>query len=93
MAISEKNEEQGVGGELPGQPFTGEQATVLQQLLRFQSDIEAQGRQVVLAAKPIAEALDNGGSVSPEMMSHLKAQLLLTHLQLDELEQLLDSIA
>ncbi|MFL5658752.1 MAG: hypothetical protein ACJ8CB_31770 [Ktedonobacteraceae bacterium] len=93
MSIIKNSNEQGVGGELPEQPFTGEQETALQQLLRFQSDIEGQGRRVALAINPIAEALDNGGTVSPEMMSHLKAQLLLAHLQLDELEQLLDAIA
>ena len=46
-----------------------------------------------MAVNPIAEALDKGGNVSPEMMNHARAQLLLAHLQLDELEQLLDVIA
>ena len=93
MSISENGKEQGMEDDPAGQQITGEQATALQQLLRLQRDIEWQCHRVAMAVNPIAEALDNGGSVSPEMMSHLKAQLLLTHLQLDELEQLLDSIA
>ena len=40
----------------------------------------------------LAEALDKDGNVSPEMMSHVKAQILRAHLQLDDLKQLLDSI-
>ncbi len=79
-------------GELPGQQFTGEQPTAFQQLLRLQSAIEGQGHRVAMAVNPIAEALDKGGNVSLEMMNHVKAQILLAHLQLDELEQLLDSI-
>ena len=67
--------------ELPGQ-----------QLLRLQSAIEGQGHRVAMAVNPIAEALDKGGNVSLEMMNHVKAQILLAHLQLDELEQLLDSV-
>lgn len=67
-------------GELPGQ-----------QLLRLQSAIEGQGHRVAMAVNPIAEALDKGGNVSLELMNHLKAQILLAHLQLDELEQLLDA--
>ena len=93
MSIIKNSNEQGVEGELPEQPFTGEQAAALQQLLRLQSDIEGQGHRVALAINPIAEALDYGETLSLEMMSHLKAQLLLAHLQLDELEQLLDAIA
>lgn len=68
-------------GELPGQ-----------QLLRLQSAIEGQGHRVAMAVNPIAEALDKGGNVSLEMMNHVKAQILLAHLQLDELEQLLDAL-
>ena len=68
-------------GELPGQ-----------QLLRLQSAIEGQGHRVAMAVNAIAEALDKGGNVSLEMMNHVKAQILLAHLQLDELEQLLDSL-
>jgi len=79
-------------GELPGQQFTGEQPTAFQQLLRLQSAIEGQGHRVAMAVNPIAEALDKGGNVSLEMMNHAKAQILLAHLQLDELEQLLDSV-
>jgi hypothetical protein len=79
-------------GELPGQQFTGEQPTAFQQLLRLQSAIEGQGHRVAMAVNPIAEGLDKGGNVSLEMMNHVKAQILLAHLQLDELEQLLDSL-
>jgi hypothetical protein len=70
----------------------GEQVTTFQRLLRSQSDIEGQGHRVAMAVKSIAEALDKGGNVSLEMMSHAKAQILLAHLQLDDLEQLLDSV-
>ena len=70
----------------------GEQVTAFQRLLRSQSDIEGQGHRVAMAVKSIAEALDKGGNVSLEMMSHAKAQILLAHLQLDDLEQLLDSV-
>lgn len=70
----------------------GEQVTAFQRLLRSQSDIEGQGHRVAMAVKSIAEALDEGGNVSLEMMSHAKAQILLAHLQLDDLEQLLDSV-
>jgi hypothetical protein len=62
------------------------------QLLRLQSDIEGQGHRLARAINPIAEALDKGGNVSLEMMNHVKAQILLAHLQLDELERLLDSL-
>ena len=41
----------------------------------------------------LAEALDKGGNVSPEMISHVRAQILLAHLQLDDLERLLASLA
>ena len=92
MSNTQNSNEQGMDGELPGQPFTGEQATALQQLLRFQSDIEGQGHRLATAVNPIAEALDNRGNVSLEMMNHVKAQILLTHLQLDDLEQLLDAL-
>ena len=70
----------------------GEQVTAFQRLLRSQSDIEGQGHRVAMAVKSIAEALDKGGNVSLEMMSHAKAQILLAHLQLDDLEQLLESV-
>jgi hypothetical protein len=87
MSKTKNNKEEGMEGELPG-----EQAAPFQQLLHLQSDIEGQGHRVAMAVKPIAEALDKGGNVSLEMMNHVKAQILLAHLQLDELEQLLDSI-
>jgi hypothetical protein len=45
-----------------------------------------------MAVNPIAEALDTGGNISPEVMNHVKAQILQSHLQLDDLEQLLVSI-
>jgi hypothetical protein len=76
----------------PGQQPTGEWETVFQKLLRLQSDIEGQGHRVATAIKPIAEVLDKGGNVRLNMISHVKAQILLAHLQLDDLEQLLDTI-
>ena len=91
MSSNEERNEQERGDPL-GEPLTGGQATALQQLLRLQSDIEEQGHQVAMAVKPITEALDKGDNVSREMMSHVKAQILRAHLQLDDLEQLLDSI-
>jgi len=92
MANSENITNQGMEDDPPEQQLTGEQATALQQLLRLQSDIKGQGHWVAMAIKPIAEALDNGGNVALEMIIHVKAQILLAHLQLDDLEQLLDSI-
>ena len=92
MSNSEKSNEQGMEGELPGQQFTGKQETAFQQLLRLQSDIKRQGHLVTMAINPLVEALNNGGNVSLEMMNHVKAQILLAHLQLDELEQLLGAI-
>jgi hypothetical protein len=80
MSKTENIEEPGMKGELPGQ-----------QLLRLQSEIEGQGHRVAKAVNPILEVLDKGEIVSLEMMSHLKAQILLAHLQLDELGQLLES--
>jgi hypothetical protein len=92
MSNSENINEQGMEGELPGQQFTSKQETAFQQLLRLQSDIKRQGHLVTMAINPLAEALNNGGNVSLEMMNHVKAQILLAHLQLDELEQLLHAI-
>jgi len=92
MSNIENINKQDMEGDLPGQQLTGEQTTAFQQLLRLQSDIEGQGHRVAMAINPIAEALDKSGNVSLGMMIHIKAQILLAHLQLDELEQLLDSI-
>lgn len=92
MTNSENTNQQGMVDDPAGQQLAGEQATALQQLLRLQSDIEGQCHRVAMAINPIAEALDKGGSVSLEMISHVKAQILLAHLQLDDLEQLLDTI-
>ena len=92
MSSTENVNEQDIEDDPPGQQLTGEQATAFQQLLRLQSDIEGQGQRVAMAINPIAEALDKGGKVSPEMINHVKAQILLAHLQLDDLEQLLDSV-
>ena len=92
MSNIENINKQGMEGELPGQLFTGEQATAFEQLLRLQSDIEGQGQRVAMALNPIVEALNNGENVRLEMMNHVKAQILLAHLHLDDLEQLLDSI-
>ncbi len=44
------------------------------------------------AVQPIAKALDIGGKVSLEMISHVKAQILRAHLQFDDLEEVLDSL-
>ena len=92
MLNIENSNDQGREGELPGQQFTGEQETAYQQLLRLQSDIERQSHLVTMAVNQLAEALNDGGNVSLEMMNHVKAQILLAHLQLDGLEQLLDSL-
>jgi hypothetical protein len=92
MSNIENINTQDMEGELPGQQFTGDQATAFQQLLRLQSDTEGQGHRVAMALNLIAEALDKDGNVSLEMMNHVKAQILKAHLQLDDLEQLLDSI-
>ncbi len=92
MSNSENRNEQGMEGELAGQRPTSEQAAASQPLLRCQSDIEGQSHRVAMAINSIAEVLDNGGNVSLEMMNHVKAQILKAHLQLDDLEQLLDSI-
>ncbi len=92
MSDTRNSNEPGIEGELLEQQFTGEQATAFQQLLRFQSDIEGQGHLVAMALNPLAEALDNGGNVSLEIMNHVKAQILRAHLQLDDLEELLDSL-
>ena len=91
MSSTENSNKQGMEGERAGRQLTGEQATAFQQLLRLRSDIEEQSRRVALALNPIAEAFDNGGNVSREMMSHLKAQILRVHLHLDDLKQVLDS--
>ncbi len=92
MSSTENVNGQGMEDDPPGQQLTGEQATAFQQLLRLQSDIEGQGHKIAMAIKSIAEALDRSGNVSREMISHVKAQILLAHLQLDDLEYLLDSI-
>ena len=92
MSNSESSNKQGMEGELLEQQLTGEQATAFQQLLCLQSDIEGQCHRVAMALNPIAETFDNGGNVSLEMMDHVKAQILRAHLQLDDLEELLDSI-
>jgi hypothetical protein len=93
MSNSENINTQGMEGDPPGQQFTDDQATAFEQLLRLQSDIEGQGHRVAMAVNLIAETLDKGGNVSLEMMNHVKAQILKAHLQLDELEQLLASLA
>jgi hypothetical protein len=94
MSNTEKSDErQGMPGDPPGKPLSGEQATALQRLLSFQSHVEEQARQVALAAKRITEALGNGGDITPEMQSHVKAQILKAHLQLDDLEEWLGSIS
>ena len=51
MSNIENSNDQGREGELPGQQFSGEQVTALQQLLRYQSDIEGQGQRVTHRAQ------------------------------------------
>ena len=92
MTNTESINKQRMEDDPPGQQLTGEQATTFQQLLRLQNDIEGQGHRVAMAINPIAEALDKGGKVLHEMINHVKSQILLAHLQLDDLEQLLDSV-
>jgi len=92
MSNSDNRNEQGMEDELLEQQLTGEQATAFQQLLRLQRDIEGQGHRVARAVQPIAEALDRGGNISLEMISHTKAQILRAHLQFDDLEEVLDSL-
>lgn len=91
MSSTEKSNEQ-EWEDPPGKPFAGGQETVRQQLLSFQSDIEEQNYRVAMALKPLIEALDKGENISREMRSHVKAQILKAHLQLDDLVQALDSI-
>ena len=91
MSRQVNNNGRGMEDDPPEQQVNGEQATALQQLRHLQSDIEEQCRQIAMAINPLSEALCNGGGVSPEMMGHVKAQLLKAHLQLDDLEQLLDT--
>ena len=45
-----------------------------------------------MAVDLITAALSSGGTVTSEMMSHVKAQILKAHLQLEDLEQALNSI-
>jgi len=74
--------------------YSGEDSrlTALEQLLCWQREIEAQGQRVAMALTPIPEALEKGGDVSREMMTHAKTQILKAHLQLDDLKQVLDSM-
>jgi hypothetical protein len=92
MSNPKNTREQGMEDDPPGQKLTDVQATPFQKLLHLQSDIEGQGQRVAMTIKPIAERLDKDGNVPLEMISHAKAQILLAHLQLDDLEQLLDTI-
>jgi hypothetical protein len=80
-------------GDLAGESLDFGKVTALQRLLRLQSDIEAQGHRVMMAVTQITAALANGENVSHEMRSHVKAQILKAHLQLDDLVQVLDSLA
>ena len=89
MSSSEESNEQQKGDLLSG----SRQVTTLQRLLCLQSDIEAQDHRVMMAVTPITAALANGKNVSHEMRIHVKAQILKAHLQLDDLEQVIDSLA
>jgi hypothetical protein len=84
--------EKDIEDELSERQIISEQVSVYQQLLRLQSDIERQGDQVTGAINQIVETIDNDRNIPPEMMNHLKAQILLAHLQLDELRESLDLI-
>jgi hypothetical protein len=91
--LSTKNSnQQDRKGDRPQHQLTVEQATAFQQLSQLRSDIEEQCQRVAIALNPIAESLINGGNVSPDMMNHVKAQILKAHLQLDDLMDLLDSL-
>jgi hypothetical protein len=92
MSSSEESNEQERGDPLSESPDFG-QVTALQQLLRLQSDIEAQGHRVMMAVTPISAALANGENVSHEMRSHVKTQILKAHLQLDDLVEVIDALA
>jgi DNA-directed RNA polymerase specialized sigma54-like protein len=92
MWNSENSHQQAMEGERAEQQPTGEQTRAFEQVLRFQSEIEEQSQRVARALNPIAEALDNGGHVPPEMEWHVRAQILRAHLHLDDLEQVLASI-
>jgi hypothetical protein len=92
MSRTENVNEYGMDGNQPDQQPGGEQAMEVQPLPHVLSEIEEQGQRVAMALQAVAEALDNSGNVSLEMISHLKAQLLKAHLHLDDLEQWLDSI-
>jgi hypothetical protein len=73
------------------QPDKDEQLMAARQLLRLQSDIAGQGQRVALAVTAFVETLKKGGNISLETMDHVKAQIMLAHLQLDELEQVLSA--
>lgn len=85
--------EQPLADEPADEPLVCSPVTAVEQLLRLQSDIEGQGKPVALAITPIVEALDYGSNVSHEMLHHLEAHILRAHLQLDELEEFLDTLA
>jgi hypothetical protein len=81
MSSAENSHGRGMEGDPPEQ-----------QLRRLRSNIEEQCRQVAMAVDLITAALSSGGTVTSEMMSHIKAQILKAHLQLEDLEQALNSI-
>jgi hypothetical protein len=85
MSHSHNGNEQERKAEFPGQQPT------VEQLRRLQRDIAEQSQQVTQTLNLIAEALDNGTTVSAETMSHAQAQILRLHLYLDDLTQLLGS--
>jgi hypothetical protein len=93
MSHAERVDERRRADDSPDGPPVCLQVTPVGQLLRLQSAIEGQSKPVALAITPIAEALDNGSNVSHEMMNHLEAQILRAQVQLDALEELLDTIA
>ena len=92
MLNTENDDEQTTNGKLQIPQPTDEPAALLQQLVRLQNALEEQGHRVALALQGIANAVEKGVNVSMWMICHLKAQIYLTHMHLDDLERLLDAI-
>jgi hypothetical protein len=93
MSNTENVNERRLADDPPGEPLVCSQVTPARQLLRLQGDIEELTRPVAMAINPIVEALCKGRHVSYEMLNHLEAHILRAHLQLDELEELLEAMA
>ena len=72
MSDAQSINQQGMEGDPPGQQFTGEQATAVQQLLRLQSDIEGQGHRVAMALNAWSLRMRNAGT--PRRLASAKRQ-------------------